>query len=272
MPSGSARVASTARVCGWRVGVDDEAVRRRLRRRGAPASSPRRPRWPRRAGSRRRSAAPVRSVDHRLEVQQRLEPALADLRLVRRVRRVPGRVLEHVAPDHRRREGVVVAQADHRARPPCCGRPARAARRAPRPRCRPPAGRGPSVHRIAAGTAAAARSSRDAVADDARACARTPSASGPDVAVDEGGAGVQRRGGRRGAVVTAVSGTAGSRVTASGARRRPRAARAVASPSVPARSARLRASRPCAASGLHRRRGASRSRFPEAPCPGGPCA
>ena len=39
--------------------------------------------------------------DHRLEVEQRLEPALADLGLVGRVRRVPGGVLEHVAQDHR---------------------------------------------------------------------------------------------------------------------------------------------------------------------------
>ena len=51
---------------------------------------------------------------HRLEVQQRLEPALADLGLVRRVRRVPRRVLEHVAQDHRRRDRVVVAEPDQR--------------------------------------------------------------------------------------------------------------------------------------------------------------
>ncbi len=52
--------------------------------------------------------------DHRLEVQQRFEPALADLGLVRRVRGVPGRVLEHVAQDHGRRDRVVVAETDQR--------------------------------------------------------------------------------------------------------------------------------------------------------------
>ncbi len=51
--------------------------------------------------------------DHRLEVQQGLQAALGDLRLVRRVGRVPGRVLHDVAQDDGRREGAVVAQADH---------------------------------------------------------------------------------------------------------------------------------------------------------------
>ena len=37
---------------------------------------------------------------HRLEVEQRLESALGDLRLVRRVLRVPARVLQDVAQDH----------------------------------------------------------------------------------------------------------------------------------------------------------------------------
>ncbi|MDF9802427.1 hypothetical protein M2436_000974 [Streptomyces sp. HB372] len=52
--------------------------------------------------------------DHRLEVQQGLEAALGDLRLVRRVGRVPGGVLHDVAQDDGRREGAVVAEADHR--------------------------------------------------------------------------------------------------------------------------------------------------------------
>ena len=52
--------------------------------------------------------------DHRLVVQQRLEPALRDLGLVGRVGRVPGRVLQHVASDDGRRHGGVVAEADHR--------------------------------------------------------------------------------------------------------------------------------------------------------------
>ncbi len=53
-------------------------------------------------------------LDHGLEVEQRLQPALGDLRLIRRVGRVPGRVLQHVAPDHRRSVRPVVAKADHR--------------------------------------------------------------------------------------------------------------------------------------------------------------
>ena len=53
-------------------------------------------------------------ADHRLEVEERLEPALGDLGLVRRVRRVPGRVLEHVAQDHGRRDRAGVAHADER--------------------------------------------------------------------------------------------------------------------------------------------------------------
>ena len=64
-----------------------------------------------RAGGRQ----PGQVADHGLEVEQRLEPALADLGLVRRVRGVPGRVLEHVAADHRRGDGAVVAEADHGA-------------------------------------------------------------------------------------------------------------------------------------------------------------
>ncbi len=50
--------------------------------------------------------------DRGLEVQEGLEPALGDLRLVRRVRRVPGGVLQHVAPHHGRGAGAVVAHAD----------------------------------------------------------------------------------------------------------------------------------------------------------------
>ena len=54
-------------------------------------------------------------VDHHgLEVQQRLEAALRDLRLVGRVGRVPGGVLQDVALDGRRGDRPVVALADHR--------------------------------------------------------------------------------------------------------------------------------------------------------------
>ena len=53
---------------------------------------------------------------HGLEVQQRLQPALADLRLIRRIGRVPGRVLQDIAEQHRRCVRVVVALPDHRHR------------------------------------------------------------------------------------------------------------------------------------------------------------
>mmetsp|Transcript_5756 Transcript_5756/g.19100 ORF Transcript_5756/g.19100 Transcript_5756/m.19100 type:complete len:290 (-) Transcript_5756:103-972(-) len=53
--------------------------------------------------------------DHRLKVHQRLEPALRHLGLVGRVLRVPARVLQHVAQDHRRRLAVVVPHPEHRA-------------------------------------------------------------------------------------------------------------------------------------------------------------
>ena len=60
-------------------------------------------------------------ADDGLEVEQRLEPALGDLRLVGRVGGVPGGVLEHVALDHGRGEGAVVAEPDHRGDPPVAG-------------------------------------------------------------------------------------------------------------------------------------------------------
>ena len=72
--------------------------------------------------------------DHRLEVEQRLEAALRDLRLVGRVGRVPGGVLEHVAQDHAGRVGAVVALADVRLAAPGSSRRGGASRRAPRPR------------------------------------------------------------------------------------------------------------------------------------------
>ena len=54
--------------------------------------------------------------DHGLEVEEGFETALADLRLIRGVRGVPGRVLDDVAQQHRRRQRVEVAEADHRRR------------------------------------------------------------------------------------------------------------------------------------------------------------
>ena len=50
---------------------------------------------------------------HRLEVDERLQPPLRDLGLIGGIGRVPTGVLEHVAQDDRRSDGVVVAHPDH---------------------------------------------------------------------------------------------------------------------------------------------------------------
>ena len=113
MPSGSARVRSTSRVCGR------QSASARKRRAAVAARDP--------AGQGHRlgrgrglveqrrvgDVEPGQVADHRLEVQQRLEAALGDLRLVGRVRGVPGRVLQHVPADDRGRDRAVVAEADH---------------------------------------------------------------------------------------------------------------------------------------------------------------
>ena len=52
--------------------------------------------------------------DHCLEVQQRFEPALRDLGLIWRVRRVPAGILQHVSLHHGRGVGIVVAVAEKR--------------------------------------------------------------------------------------------------------------------------------------------------------------
>ena len=81
-------------------------------------------------------------ADDGLEVQQRLEPALGDLGLVRRVGGVPGRVLEDVALDDRRGEGAVVAEPDQRGEHAVAGGDlAQLGRRRP-PRTRPARRRG----------------------------------------------------------------------------------------------------------------------------------
>ena len=53
-------------------------------------------------------------TDHRLEVQQTFEPPLRDLRLIRRVLRVPTRILQDVPLDHRRGHRPVVTNANVR--------------------------------------------------------------------------------------------------------------------------------------------------------------
>ena len=118
MPSGSARLRSTSIVCGkQRSRHQERAVRvaellalhamqqrHRLAGRGAFVQQ-------RRVGHRH----PRQVRDHRLEVEERLEAALRDLGLIRRVGRIPARILEHAAPDHARRQRVGVAEADEAA-------------------------------------------------------------------------------------------------------------------------------------------------------------
>ena len=60
-----------------------------------------------------RHRQPRQVGDDRLVVEQRLEAALGNLGLIRRVGRVPGGVFEHLAQDDLRRMGVVIAQPDH---------------------------------------------------------------------------------------------------------------------------------------------------------------
>ena len=57
---------------------------------------------------------PGQVADHGLEVEQRLQPALADLRLIRRIGGVPGRILQNVALDHRGQDGAGIALPDQR--------------------------------------------------------------------------------------------------------------------------------------------------------------
>ena len=49
---------------------------------------------------------------HRLKIQQRFEPPLRDLRLVRRVGRVPARVFQDIPLDYRRGDAIRIARAD----------------------------------------------------------------------------------------------------------------------------------------------------------------
>ena len=51
-------------------------------------------------------------ANHGLEIQQRLEPTLADLGLVGRIGGVPGRVFQDVALDRRRRDSAMIALPD----------------------------------------------------------------------------------------------------------------------------------------------------------------
>ena len=84
-------------------GLQPEQHRHRLGRRGGLVEQ-------RRVGD----LHPRQVRDGGLEVQQRLQPALRDLGLVRRVGGVPAGVLEQVAQDDGRRRAPVVAETDER--------------------------------------------------------------------------------------------------------------------------------------------------------------
>ena len=111
MPSGSARVRTTSRICGC--SAPASAIVVALLAMMAEGDADRfghGRRFVEQRGGGDRQAGQF--GDQRLEVEQHLQPALADLGLVGRVGRVPGRILEQVALDDRRHEAAVVAGAD----------------------------------------------------------------------------------------------------------------------------------------------------------------
>ena len=113
MPSGRARVRTTSSVCAKHIVGDEKAHAPALAHPQAQRHRlGRGRRLVQHRGVRDRHAGEI--ADHRLEVDERLEPPLRDFRLVRRVGGVPGRVLEDVAQDHARRVRAVVALPDHR--------------------------------------------------------------------------------------------------------------------------------------------------------------
>ena len=57
--------------------------------------------------------------DHRLEIEQRFEPALRDFGLIRRVGSVPTGILQNVPLNDRRRDAIGIAGADKRAHHAC---------------------------------------------------------------------------------------------------------------------------------------------------------
>ena len=114
-PSGAARVRITASVCGCTSLIDEEyafALTDAEWRSASAIASAAAVAFVEQRGV--GDVEPGEVADHGLEVEQGFEPALADLRLIRRVRRVPGRVLQDVALDHRRQDGAGIALADQR--------------------------------------------------------------------------------------------------------------------------------------------------------------
>ena len=112
-PSGAARVRSTASVCGCTSrstkNVFDFAWRHAFRQRH---------RFRRGGGFIEQRGVgdvePGEIADHGLEIEQRFQPALADLRLIRRIGGIPRRTFQDVALDHGRQDGAGIALADQR--------------------------------------------------------------------------------------------------------------------------------------------------------------
>ena len=112
-PSGSARVSHDCNRLRMAIAIDEEAVRLRLRhppRHGHGFGGSGRLVEQRGVGD----LEPRQIDDHGLEIQQGLEPPLADLRLIRRIGRVPGRIFQHVALDDGGQMRAVIALADQR--------------------------------------------------------------------------------------------------------------------------------------------------------------
>src|SRR5262249_40224629 len=52
--------------------------------------------------------------DRSLEIEKRFEPSLADFRLIRRVRRIPGRIFKNIPLDDRRQDRTIITLPDQR--------------------------------------------------------------------------------------------------------------------------------------------------------------
>ena len=115
MPSGFARVCTTSIVCGWQLFGDEETCSRSARDRVA-----KRHRFGGGGGFvEQRGVGDIERGqvgDHRLEIEQRLEPALRDLGLIGRVGGVPAGIFQNVALDHRRHDAIGITRADEAAR------------------------------------------------------------------------------------------------------------------------------------------------------------
>ncbi len=88
----------------------------------------------------------------RLEIEQRLEPALRDLGLVGRVGRIPAGILEDVPEDDARRDACRSSPSRCRTAPPCSLPQSSAAAAGSRTRCRLPASRAASAAGCRAGS------------------------------------------------------------------------------------------------------------------------